>query len=157
MDALHNVLNSVGRTFDLRRAQRLSWDEARSRDIIFFGSPSLKTCPFANYSSREISRSVSRRDPKEEATFRFSICSRERANAAYPLRLGQLHRRVRVDRVKTRDHRWTTGTPSGRHNYIRHRGGCRICHEYRKLVDALESDRQIFPDQIPLRSPAHNR
>lgn len=40
VDALHNVLGSLGRTFELRRAQRLNWDEARDRDIIFLGSPS---------------------------------------------------------------------------------------------------------------------
>ncbi len=40
VDALHSVLGSLGRKFDLRRAQRLNWDEARTREIIFLGSPS---------------------------------------------------------------------------------------------------------------------
>lgn len=40
VDALHNVLAQLGRKFDLRRAQRLNWDEAKTREIIFIGSPS---------------------------------------------------------------------------------------------------------------------
>jgi hypothetical protein len=40
VDALHNVLGQLGRKFDLRRAQRLNWDEAKARELILVGSPS---------------------------------------------------------------------------------------------------------------------
>jgi hypothetical protein len=40
VDAIHGALARLGRSYELRRSQQLSWDEAKSRDLVFIGSPS---------------------------------------------------------------------------------------------------------------------